>query len=263
MKNRLLGDEFPSAIANYVYNSEYSYDNREFEYINKFELKCLEQFNVCKSLYESLNIWDKDEVIKYWVNFFDFYSEDEVAFLPKHFKSFNLLSYYSIDSDDSSFHLLVNTDPYPIFYLNYYILKFRTLLINFFLFEEQCNLEALQTLNFVRTEFNPKEFLNLSDNLSDVEAQNEVILPRVTQKTIVCFFQLLRDSEIRQKGPYSNKQYCQILCREFNIPFKVKIAKLFSQTDLDEIIKVKIIILPTLSEDIKTKLENYIIEIGY
>ncbi len=32
MDNRLLCDEYPSAIGSYVYNSEYSYVNLEFDY---------------------------------------------------------------------------------------------------------------------------------------------------------------------------------------------------------------------------------------
>lgn len=32
MDNRLLSDEYPSTIGTYVYNSEYAYVNREFDY---------------------------------------------------------------------------------------------------------------------------------------------------------------------------------------------------------------------------------------
>ncbi len=259
MIRRLLSDEYPSSIGAYVYNSDHSYVNREFEYIAEFELKCLEQFNICKSLYESLTIWGKDEVVKYWVKQFDSYFEEEVNFLPKNIKKFDLLTFYEITLIDIRYDELIKTDPYPTFYLNYYILKFRKLLINFFLFEEQCNLEALRISNYVKPEFNPREFLNLPEIILPIELQNENIQSNITQKTIVYFFQLLRDSELRPKGSYSNNEYCRKLCNEFNFPYAVKLVKHFSNPDLsEELPKVRNLILTNVNEDIKSRIEEYI-----
>lgn len=264
MIRRLLSDEFPSEIGAYVYNSEYSYINREFEYINKFELRCLEQFNVCKSLYESLEIWEKDEVIKYWVKQYDsYFDEEEIIFSSKNINKFDLVTFYEVDPNDFLYSELENTDPYPTFYLNYYTRKFRFLLINFFLFEEQCNLEALRIADFVRQEFNPNEFLNLPEIILPVEIQNERIQSKITQKTIVCFFHLLRDSEIRRKNSFSNRHYCKLLCDEFNLTFGPKMPKLFSYEDFNQVGVVRSQIFPTLEEDIKTRLENHIILNGY
>lgn len=259
MENRLLSNEYPSSIGAYVYNSDYSYDNREFEYIPKFELKCIEQFNICKSLYESLTIWEKDEVVKYWVEQFDSYFEEESTFSPKNIKKFDLITFYEVDPNDFLYYKLESTDPFPTFYLNYYIRKFRFLLINFFLFEQNCTLEAFQFANYSKPEFDPREFLNLPDIILPVEFKNEKIKSKITQKTIVCFFHLLRDSELRPKGSFSNNEYCQMLCKEFNFQYANKLAKHFSNPDLSiELPKVKNYIFPNLNEDIRSKLETHL-----
>jgi hypothetical protein len=258
MISRLLSDEFPSEIGTFIHKSEYSYINREFEYIFEFELRCLEQFNICKSLYDSLQVWEKDEVIKYWVKQLDWHFDEEVTFSQLNIKNFDLISFNDLTPKDEQFNELNNTDPYPTFYTHYYILKFKNLLITFFINEEHYNLEKVKSPNYKKQEFNPKEYLNLPDITSPSQIVNEIILPTWTQKVTVCFFQILRDSHIRPKGLFSNKQYCQLLCQEFNIQYKEKMAKLFSHSQDEEIDKVKIIILPALNNDIKTKLENYL-----
>ncbi|CAM3921335.1 hypothetical protein [Aquirufa aurantiipilula] len=257
--NLLLSDEYPSSIGAYVYNSDYYYVNREFEYIPEFEFKCLEQFNICKSLYESLTIWEKDEVVKYWVNQFDSYFEEGLTFLPKNIKKFDLTTFNEVASNHFLYYELKSTDPYPTFYLNYYIRKFRFLIINFFLFEEQCNLESLRITDYARQEFNPKEFLNLPEIFLPVELQNEINQSKITQKTIVCFFHLLRDSELKPKGSFANNEYCRMLCEEFNFQYADKLAKHFSIPDLSiELPKVKKCIFPNLNEDIRSKLETHL-----
>lgn len=258
MDNKLLCDEYPSSIGDYVYNSDYYYGNRQFEYLPEFELKCLEQFNICKSYYESLTIWEKDEVIKFWIRKFNSYSEEELTFSPSNINKFDLLAFYEIDLIDIRHEELINTDPYPIFYQHYYILKFKKLLIQFFLFEEQCNLNALQFINYSKPEFDPKEFLNLPELILNGELQNRINQSKITQKTIVYFFQLLRDSKLRPKGSYSNSNYCRKLCEEFNYQYGVKMSKHFSNPDLsEELLKVKNCIFPDLNEDIRSKLETH------
>lgn len=261
--NLLLSDEYPSSIGAYVYNSDYYYVNREFEYIPEFEFKCLEQFNICKSLYESLTIWEKDKVIKYWVKQFDSHFEEEITFSPKYIKEFDLITFHEVDPNDFMYSELENTDPYPTFYLNYYTRKFRFLLINFFLFEEQCSLDELRITDYTRQVFDPREFLNLPDIILPVKFQNEKVKFRITQKTIVCFLHLLRDSELRDKDLISNENYCKLMCKEFKLKFGPKMPKIFSYEHFDQIKLVKSQIFPTLDEDVKIKLEAYIISKGY
>jgi hypothetical protein len=257
--NLLLSDEFPNSIGAYVYNSDYYYVNREFEYITEFEFKCLEQFNICKSFYESLTIGEKDKVIKYWVKQFDSHFEEEITFSPKHIKEFDLITFYEVTPNDFLYSELEKTDPYPTFYINYYTRKFRFLLINYLLFEQQCNLGALQFANYSKSEFDPKEFLHLPEIILPQELQIEINQSKITQKTIVCFFHLLRDSGLRPKGSYANNRYCQMLCKEFNFNYTEKIAKHFSNPDLSiEIQKVLNLILPVVNEDIKSRIEEYI-----
>jgi hypothetical protein len=257
--NLLLSDEYPCSIGAYVYNSDYYYVNREFEYNPEFEFKCLEQFNICKSLYESLTIWEKDKVIKYWAKQFDSHFEEEVTFLPKNIKKFNLTTFHEVEPNDLLYSELENTDPYPTFYLNYYTRKFRFLLINFFLFEEQCNLDELRITDYTRQVFDPREFLNLPEIILTDELQNEINQSKIKQKTIVYFFQLLRDSGLRAKGSYTNKDYCRNLCIEFNFHYTDKLVKHFSNPDLSiELLKVKKCIFPDLSDDVRASLESYL-----
>jgi hypothetical protein len=257
--DKLISDYYPNEIGRFIYDSEQQYINREFEFIKDFEYKCIEQFNICTSLYESLSNWQKDEVIKYWVKQQDSYFEDEMMFSSKNLKKFDVVAFYNVTPGDLNYDELIKNDPYPTFYLNYYILKFRKLLINFFLFEEQCNLEALQISNYVKPEFNPGEFLNLPEINLPIELQDENIQSNITQKTIVYFFQLLRDSELKPKGSYSNNEYCRILCEEFNFTYAVKLAKHFSNPDLsEELPKVRNSILPNVNEDIRSRIEEYI-----
>jgi hypothetical protein len=258
MKKRLLGDEFPNYIGRYIYNSEYSYENREFEFINEFEHKCLEQFQVFKSIYDSLEIAEKDEVIKYWVIQADSDILEEIYFSPKNLKSFDLVEYNEAKEGDYNYHELQNTDPYPTFYINYYILKFRKLIIAFLLHEEKCNLDRLQFPNLTNRNFYAQDLLQLpiTTSVSD-RIENQY---RWTHYVTICFFHLLRDSGLRRKFNYENKEYCQMLCNEFNISYKEKLAKIFPDNHYGEIHKVKSLIFPQLDDSIREPLEEYIIK---
>jgi hypothetical protein len=260
MKERLLCDEFPDHIGRYIYNSEYSYENREFEFITEFEHKCLEQFQVFKSIYDCLEIAEKDEVIKYWVIQADIDILDEIYFSPKNLKSFDLVEYNEAKESDYNYHELQNTDPYPTFYINYYIIKFKKLIIAFFLHEEKCRLDRLQFPNLTNRNFYAQDILQLPITTSVYEGiENQY---NWTHNVTVCFFQLLRDSKLRLKSNYGNKDYCQMLCIEFNIPFADKIPKIFSREQMEEIHKVRSLIFPHIDEDIKNRLEKFIAEEG-
>lgn len=257
MKERLLCDEFPNTISRHIYNSEYTYENREFEFISEFEYKCYEQFLSFKSIYDSLKIAEKDEVIKYWVQQANSDILDEIYFSPSNLKSFDLIEYNESNKDDYNYHELQHTDPYPTFYINYYVLKFRKLIISFLLHEEKCNLNKLQFPNLRNRNFYAQDILDLPITTSVYEGdENEYTW---THYVTVCFFQLLRDSELRRKLSYNNKEYCQMLCNEFNIPFADKIPKIFSTEQMGEIHKVRSLIFPHIDENIITHLEEYII----
>lgn len=257
MKNRLLSDEFPNYIGKYVYEAEYSYNNREFEFIPDFEHKCLEQFLVFKFIYDCLDIGEKDEVAKHWVRQADNDILEEIYFSPSNLKSFDLIEYHESKIGDYNYHELHNTDPYPTFYINYYVLKFRKLIVSFLLHEEKCNLNKLQFPNLRNRNFYAQDILDLPITTSVYEGdENEYTW---THYVTVCFFQLLRDSELRRKLSYNNKEYCQMLCNEFNIPFADKIPKIFSTEQMGEIHKVRSLIFPRIDENIITHLEEYII----
>lgn len=260
MKSRLLSDEFPNYIGRYIYNSEYSYNNREFEFIPDFEHKCLEQFLVFKSIYDSLDIGEKDEVIKHWVRQVGKDILKEIYFSSGNLKSFDLVEYNESKIGDYNYHELQNTDPYPTFYINYYILKFKKLIIAFFLHEEKCNLDRLQFPNLTNRNFYAQDILQLPITTSVYDGIE--IQYNWTHNVTVCFFQLLRDSKLRLKSNYGNKDYCQMLCNEFNIPFADKIPKIFSREQMEEIHKVRSLIFPHIDEDIKNRLEEFIAEEG-
>ena len=260
MKERLLSDEFPNYIGRYIYNSEYSYNYREFEFIPDFEHKCLEQFLVFKSIYDSLDIGGKDEVSKYWVRQADSDILEEIYFSPKNLKSFDLVEYNEAKEGDYNYQELQNTDPYPTFYINYYILKFRKLIIAFLLHEEKCSLKRLQFPNLTNRNFYAQDILQLPITTSVYGGSENQY--NWTHNVTVCFFQLLRDSKLRLKSNYGNKDYCNMLCNEFNIPFADKIPKIFSRDQMEEIHKVRSLIFPHLNEDIKNRLEEFIAEEG-
>lgn len=256
MKSRLLCDEFPNYIGKYIYNSEYSYNNREFEFIPDFEHKCLEQFLVFKSIYDTLDIGGKDEVTKYWVQQANSDILEEIYFSPSNLKSFNLVEYNESKIDDYNYHELLHTDPNPTFYINYYILKFKKLIIGFLLHEEKFNLDKLQFPNLRNRNFYAQDILDLPITTSVCEGdENQYTW---THYVTACFFQLLRDSELRKKYNYGNKEFCVMLCDEFNIPFAEKLAKVFSTEHMGEIHKVRSLIFPHLDEDMINHLEEYI-----
>jgi hypothetical protein len=81
--------------------------------------------------------------------------------------------------------------------------------------------------------------------------------------TTLCFFHLLRDSGLRPKGHLTNKEYCRILCEEFEIEYKERIPKMFDIFQYKKLDKVKHFVLPSLSDDLRIRLEEYISKSQY
>lgn len=259
MDNRLLSDEYPNSIGGYIHNSEHFYINREFEYIHEFELKCLEKFNLYKSHYESLEIWEKDEVINYWKEQCDWYFEEEVTFSPDNIKKFDLLTFYEIDSNDYRYNELENTDPYPTFYRNYYILKFRKLLINFFFFEEYCNLKSLEIVNYVKPEFNPYEFLDLEMPVGvfpNIEKPDG--LPGVSQKFKGHLFWLFNELEIVCNSHSTVKAFCIEQCASFNTEYSDYVRQMCIEMHPSDRLVFKSQVFPYLKPEVRGAIETHL-----
>lgn len=259
MIDKLISDYYISSIGDYVSNSEYAYVNREFEYIAEFENKCLKEFNICKSLYGSLSVWEKDEVVKYWNRQFDWYFEEEVTFSPENIKKFDLLTFYEITPNDFRYDEIINSDPYPTFYLNYYILKFRKLLINFFLFEEQCNLEALRISNYVKPEFNPLEYLDLEIPV-EVDSSNNVQdgLLGVSQKFKGHLFWLLNELRIKSNSHSTVKAFCLEQCESFNTEYSDYVRQMCKKIHPTDKLVFKSQVFPYLKPEVREAIETYL-----
>jgi hypothetical protein len=111
--------------------------------------------------------------------------------------------------------------------------------------------EYLNWANFAIS--SPIKGSNKSKNL-----KNDSSYFKWDHSTTLCFFHLLRDSGLRPKGHLTNKEYCLILCEEFEIEYKEKIPKMFDIFHYKKLDKVKHFVLPSLSDDLRIRLEEYI-----
>lgn len=261
----LLSKDILREISQHIYDSDILINLSSFEFIEDFEKFLLKEFESFKFIFDKLDLPDKNDVIKFWTsnrgNEFDRYLE----YSPDNFKNFDVLDFHNISSEDTiATDSLLSSSPLKIFYPEHYKSKFINLIIYFLLFEEEYIKEVLINPAAKKGKYNPFEWLDLKGKIENNEDKDAITKKlRWTHNTTVCFFHLLRDSGIYPKRSYQNREYCIMLCEVFNIPFKEKIAKIFVNYQLLELYKVQKLILPKLEEQLRIKLEEYILKMKY
>jgi hypothetical protein len=102
--------------------------------------------------------------------------------------------------------------------------------------------------------------VELSNQLSEIRRSYKIItLPSLTQIQKAFFFQLLNGSKLRPLKQKNINEHCEELCREFNYPYKKRIADNFNRA-VEKYHKKKVIdkLLPKLPDDLKFPLNEFI-----
>lgn len=103
----------------------------------------------------------------------------------------------------------------------------------------------------------------LSKQLSEIIRSDKIKnLPKLTQRDITFFFQLLRGSGLRPVIGHNN-MHCMELCNEFHYPYVDRIAKNFNSA-VEKHNKKKVIdkLLPKLPDDLRIPLNEFVKNVG-
>ena len=116
----------------------------------------------------------------------------------------------------------------------------------------------------VYLQYQNKFKVELSNQLSEIRRSNKIsTLPKLTQIQKAFFFQLLNGSKLRPLKQKNINEHCEELCREFNYPYKKRIADNFNRAV--EKYHKKIVIdklLPKLPDDLKIPLNEFVKNVG-
>lgn len=264
MKEKLLSRYFTEHISITVWDSRDILNSSEFEYVDSFEKLCLKEFDLFKTAFNSLEIFEKDEVIKHWTNKLERIEEDFFEFAPFFFKNFDLATYYEIDINDDEYDLIDFSEKEEIFYRIHYSRKFEYLIVNFLKSEEHYLIEKILNPNLAKVDFNPLKILNLEiSQESYIKSKKEDLLKGVSQKDKGHLFWLFKVLNFKAYTHSNTADFCIELCKEYNTKYSDQIRQNFNgkihKTYLGTFLKD---VCSQLPEDQKGIIENYFLNVG-
>jgi hypothetical protein len=255
MKDRLLSNEFENYIQRIIFNFNIPDKPSEFNFIEDFELLCLNQFLVFKSIFDILTNFEKDEIIKFWHRnkqlkideYFEFTPESRINFDPYRFDCDSIDELIQINSE------LLNYN--KLFAIEHYKKKFRLLIIQYL----ENELSYLQLLNInpntLKKDFYPLEYLDLS---TEVEFGTESNLRNTflgfKKKHLGNLFWFFEECSLKERNGVPVNEFCTRLCQEYGVKMSDTIRQNYKKPEVHLIKEFKFKVVNLLPEEQKKRI---------